>query len=239
MIEHLFEKLSRRDDVTVCEREALAAVLRPPGHFRAGQALVVPGESITASKLLLHGFAARVDDMVDGRRQITALHVPGDFVDLQAFVFKTVNHEVVALTDCVACEIPHARLTALDETMPHLTRLLWLETLVDASIQRTWLTGLGRRDAMERLAHLLCELGLRLDAANVGVRDAYPLPLTQTQLADIVGLTTVHVNRTLMTLRERGLIVWTGATLRILDWDGLVALSGFDDAYLRLAKAPV
>lgn len=92
---------------------------------------------------------------------------------------------------------------------------------------------------MERVAHLLCELGLRLDAANVGVRDAYPLPLTQTQLADIVGLTTVHVNRTLGALRERGLIVWTGATLQILDWDGLVALSGFDDAYLRLAKAPV
>lgn len=118
MIEPLFEKLSRRDDVTGCEREALAAVLRPPSHFRAGQALVAPAESIAASKLLLCGFAARVDDMADGRRQITALHVPGDFVDLQAFVFKTVDYGVVTLTDCVACEIPHARLTALDETMP-------------------------------------------------------------------------------------------------------------------------
>lgn len=149
------------------------------------------------------------------------------------------DHGVSALTDCIVAYCPHVALRQVTETHAHLTRLLWLDTLIDAAVHRQWLAGLGRRPAVSRLAHLLCELYLRLEVVHRAGARRMDLPLSQSVLADVLGLSAVHVNRCVSQLRNDGLLEWCGKSVRLLDWDGLVHLAEFDPTYLRLVQDPV
>lgn len=232
-------KLTRRDNLSDVERMALADLLEPTRASAAGSILVHPGESPARSTLLINGWVARFSVLRDGRRSFTQLSVAGDFIDLHSLLMKPMDHGVVALTDCVTAAAPHTRLVELSETHPHLTRLLWLDTVVDGAIHREWLHRLGTQNALGRTAHLLCELQARLALVGLAGPEGFDFPLTQIELADCLGLSAVHANRTLMELRRLGLIAWRPGHAKILDRTGLIELAEFDPRYLRLNSAPV
>jgi CRP-like cAMP-binding protein len=187
---------------------------------------------------LLDGFAARFKTLSTGVRQITGIHVPGDFLDLHGFLLKTLAYGVVALSDCKVVQLDHENLRKITATSPHLARLLWTDTLIDASITREWLASMGRRSAEGHLAHLICELFTRLEVVQQTSSYSFRVPLKQADLADILGLSVVHVNRTLQSLRKQGLIIWEGMRVHIENWDGLVKIAEFDPTYLCLQSEP-
>lgn len=234
----LVKKLSLRDAVTAEEQAMLERSIARVKEFGPDQTVVEQNRSVTESCLLLDGMAARCKDLENGRRQITALHVTGDFVDLHSFLLKRLDHGVVALSACTVALVPHEALREITETSPHLTRMLWLSTLMDAAIHREWITNLGQRPALERAAHLFCELFTRLKVVGKTEGMSFKFPLTQAELGDTLGLSLVHVNRVTQALRGDGLLSWEGRTLTILDWDRLAAVCGFNDDYLYLTPEP-
>lgn len=232
-------KLERRDSLSDDEKSALLSAAGAVETFPAGSDLVLEGDRPDRSMLVASGFTTRYRLLGDGTRQITAIHLPGDFVDLHSFLLKTMDHSVGALSACRVVTFPHANLKAITERHPHLTRLLWLMTLLDSAIHREWIVAMGRRSAMEQMAHLLCEIFTRLAVVGLGNRDReLMLPINQTELGDTLGLSTVHVNRTLQQLRAEQLISWQGQAVRILDWDRLAKIAEFDPTYLHLDPEP-
>jgi CRP-like cAMP-binding protein len=234
----LVKKLSLRDALTADEQALLERSVARVKEFPADQDIVKDGQHVSESCLLLDGMAARYKLLEGGRRQITALHITGDFVDLHSFLLKRLDHGVVALSACTVALVPHEALKEITETSPHLTRMLWLSTLMDASIHREWITGMGQRPALERAAHLFCEVFTRLRVVGKTEGTSFRFPLTQAELGDALGLSLVHVNRVAQALRSQGLLTWEGRTLTILDLERLKAVAGFDDAYLYLYPEP-
>lgn len=239
MTNALIEKLTRRDIVSASELTALAEVLDPPRKVDAHVDIVLEHAYTEHSILLLEGFTARYSTLADGRRQITEINVAGDFVDLHSLLMKQMDHGVVTLCPCVIAHAPHSRLRRLTEEHAHLTRLLWLDTIVDAAIHRQWLVAMGRRSGLGHLAHLVCELFTRLSAVGLTEGQTFNLPLTQTVLSDALGLSTVHVNRLIAELRREGLVRWSNPQVEILDWPRLSQIAEFDPTYLRLHSQPV
>jgi CRP-like cAMP-binding protein len=232
-------KLERRDVVTAEEKAALLQAADSVVTFPAGADLVREGDRPDRSMLVSQGFTTRYRLLDDGTRQITAIHLPGDFVDLHSFLLRTMDHSVGALSACRVVTFPHANLRAITERYPHLTRMLWLMTLLDSAINREWIVAMGRRSALEQMAHLLCEIFTRMMAVGLGDRDReLILPINQSELGDTLGLSTVHVNRTLQLLRSDRLITWTGQAVRVLDWERLARVAQFDPAYLHLDAEP-
>jgi CRP-like cAMP-binding protein len=235
----LTEKLERRDVLTENEKTTLADLLEPPRQVKAQADIVSEHSRPDHSTLLLSGFAGRYVTLADGRRQITEISVAGDFVDLHSLLMKQMDHGVVALTDVMVANAPHAGLRRITQDHPHLTRVLWLDTIVDAAIHRQWIAAMGRRTGLAQLAHLLAELYLRLEVVGLAREYAFELPLSQAVLGDALGLSAVHVSRLVGDLRESGLVQWTHPVVTILDWDGLVGVAEFDPTYLRLHSEPV
>ena len=235
----LVEKLSLRDRISREEIEALQKALEPPKTVAAGSDIVREHSRPLHSTLLISGFSARYSTLEDGARQITEINVAGDFIDLHSLLMKQMDHGVVALTECVIAEAPHSGLIDITERHPHLTRLLWLDTIIDAAIHRQWLVAMGRRSGLGHLAHLVCELYLRLQAVGQTGDLTFDLPLTQAVLGDALGLSTVHVSRLISELRGEGVINWSGGQIDILDWRRLAEIAEFDPTYLRLQSDPV
>ncbi|SIR18529.1 cAMP-binding domain of CRP or a regulatory subunit of cAMP-dependent protein kinases [Bosea sp. TND4EK4] len=192
--------------------------------------------TLTESCLLVDGIAARETVSREGKRQLSALHFAGDFVDLHGFVLKEIDHGVTALTDCTAVFVPHTEITRVIGQSPALGRALWMLTAVDAAIQRAWIACLGRSPALTHLAHLLCEIYLRLHLVDLAWGYRFSLAITQVELADALGLSPVHMNRTIQELRATGLVSWNGFDVAIQSWDGLLALAEFDGTYLNLVQ---
>ena len=196
--------------------------------------LVREGEPTTTCSLLLNGFAFRQKLVSDGSRQIISIHIPGEFLDIQNGLLEVADHNVQCLTRCMIASVPKGPLIDLMGQWPNIQRAIWLDSLLDSSIFREWVVNVGRRNARERIAHLLCELAARLRAANPsGDGVNYDFPLTQEQIADCTGLTAVHTNRTLQGLRRDGLINLSSSRLTILDWDRLAEIGDFNERYLH------
>jgi CRP-like cAMP-binding protein len=238
MIEKLLLKLRVRDEVSAAEEAALRAAPAEERDYPADRTFIREGQELDVSTLLVEGLVCRYKDLRDGSRQITALHVAGDFVDLHSFTLKRLDHNIMTLTPCRVALVPHPRLKEITETLPHLTRLLWFSTTLDAAIQREWELSLGRRTALAKTAHLFCELKVRLGVIGLATEAGYALPLTQAELGECLGLTAVHVNRTLRELRERGLVEFRDHEVKILDFTGLARVAEFKDNYLYLEKRP-
>ena len=177
-------------------------------------------------------------DLADGQRQIMEVHVPGDFLDLHSFLLKRLEHNVGSLTPVRIALVPHDALRQITEDHPHLARLLWFSTLLDAAIHRERILSVGRRSAVARIAHLICELKLRLEVIGLSDGSRFALPLTQTDLADASGLTAVHVNRMLKRLRDDDLLTFRGGEVTIHDWDRLQRVAEFSADYLYLERRP-
>lgn len=222
-----FHALSQQD------KELLDQHSRPVREFAAKEDIIREGEEPEMVFVILAGFACRYKLLEDGKRQITAYLVPGDFCDFQIFILREMDHSIGALSRCKVVEFP--RRTILDLTeRPAIARAFWWASLVDAATSREWLVSLGQRPAEERIAHLLCELLMRLDVVGLVTNNSYTLPITQTELGDTMGLSVVHVNRMLMNLRDNGLIEMNARELVVKDVRGLKELSGFDPNYLHL-----
>ncbi|MBX4973563.1 Crp/Fnr family transcriptional regulator [Rhizobium lentis] len=238
MIESLLLNLGSRDLLSSQEENLLRSILVKDRQFAVGEDLVSQGSRPPFSTLLLDGFAARYKVMADGSRQITALHVAGDFVDLHAFPVKVMDHGIVALSPCHVALADHADLRAITERMPHLTRLLWLDTLVDGAIHREWIVAMGRRSKRAQIAHLVCELFMRLKVVRRTRGESFQFPLTQIEMADVLGISVVHLNKTLQALRREGVFTWENRTITIVDWERLQEIAEFDPAYLSISREP-
>lgn len=232
----LRQKFARRDIVSDEEGGVLEAAVSRTRHYEARDTIVREKVELTESNLLLEGLVCRYQDTPDGLRQILAIHVPGDFVDLHSFLLKKLEHAIAAITPVRIAVVPHDKLRRITQSHPHLARMLWLNTLVDAAIHREWLVCLARRNALEQIAHLFCELFLRLEVIGLASLPAFSLPLTQSDLADATGMTPVHANRMLRELRERELLSFRSGKAVIHDWDGLAELAQFDPTYLYLER---
>ena len=192
------------------------------------------GDLATHSCLLRSGFVYRHKIVRNGARQILSIHMSGDMVDLQNSLLGMADHSVQALTRAEVAFIPREEIKKIAFGRPAVGMAMWHDTLVDGSIFREWIANVGRRDARTRLAHLLCEFAVRLEAAGLADRDKYTLPMTQEQLADCTGLTSVHVNRTLQGLERDSVISRTKRTVTVADWKRLAEVGDFSSAYLHL-----
>jgi CRP-like cAMP-binding protein len=238
MLESLYLNLGQHDALSEQEKGLLASVMTVEMDFATGQDIVAEGSRPGYSTLIIEGLAARYKVLEDGGRQFTSLQVPGDFVDLHAFLLKTMDHGIIALSPCRVIAADHSRLRAITEQAPHLTRLLWLDTLVDGAIHREWIVAMGRRSKTAHLAHLVCELFVRLQVVKQTNGMSFRLPLSQAELADVLGLSVVHMNRVIGALRKIGVIGWANYMVTILDWQRLVEIAEFDPTYLSMNREP-
>ena len=227
-------KFQKRAELDDGDRAALFALPFRTRMCEAGIYLVREGAPTDECCLILEGFAFRHKLTEDGGRQIVSLHLEGDFVDLEGALLTFGDHNVQTLTRCKVAIVPRKAIRDLIRSHPAISLAIWVDTLVDASMHREWLTNVGRRRAKERIAHLFCEIGRRMEIAGIGQPDGYAFPMTQEQLADATGLTPVHVNRTLKILEDEGLIERERRYLRVPDWNALRDLAGFNELYLHL-----
>ena len=238
MIEKHLLKLRARDEVGPKEEEMIRGLVAGTVDVPADCVFIPAGRELKESTLLLDGWMARAKDLQSGQRQLAELQVAGDFVDLHGFVLKRLDHDIVTLSRCRVGIVPHDRLKELTERSPHLTRLYWFMTNLDAAIQREWTLSLGSRTALARMAHLFCELNARLGIGGFAEKDSYDFPLTQVELGECLGLTSVHVNRTLQELRRRGLLALENRRVTIHDLEALKQVAEFDGLYLYVEKRP-
>lgn len=236
MIDRHLMKLRARDEVSEQEERAIASAISVVKDFPADLTVIRRGEELTSSTLLLDGLMCRYKDLRSGERQICEIHVPGDFVDLHSFTLKHLDHNIMTLTPCRIALVPHERLRAITEEFPHLTRVYWFGTNLDAAIHREWELSLGRRSALSRTANFFCELHIRLGLVGLADDSGYDLPVTQIEMAECLGLTSVHVNRTLKQLREQNAVEFRRGRVKLLDLDILRRIAEFDPAYLYLGR---
>jgi CRP-like cAMP-binding protein len=229
----LVRRWERHVPLSEADQRALLALPSTRRTFSRDAYMVREGEPTASCNLLISGFAFRQKVSSEGARQIISIHIQGEFVDLQNFLLEESDHNVQSLGRAEVAIIPKQALSDLVAAREQVARALWRETLIDASIFREWVVNVGRRSATARIAHLLCELALRLRAAGLCEEDYCEFPLTQEQLADATGLTAVHTNRTLQSLRKEGLISLTAKKLTVLDWNGLAAIGDFSERYLH------
>jgi CRP-like cAMP-binding protein len=216
------------------ERARLEGAISAVHTLPPRKTIIRAGEHLEQSTLLIEGIMSRYIDDRNGLRQLVAIHVPGDFVDLHSFPLKTLDHSVATMTAATVAIVPHIELEAILQALPQLTQKLWFATLVDAAIHRAWLFRLGRLDAMGRVAHFLCETNARLVSAGLSDGRKFALGLTQNDLAEICGLTNVHINRVIRSLREEGLCLFRSSLVEIVDRKRLEARGQFDPAYLYI-----
>ena len=233
MIERIALGLRARAALSEADVAAFCALPFTFRKLEASAYIVREGEPPEQCAVLLSGFAFRHKVTGEGARQILSVHMPSEFLDMQNSFLGVADHNVQALTRVEVATVAVSALRALCESHPLIGRALWIETLIDAAIFREWIVNVGRRAALSRLSHLLCEFALRLEAAGLGAHEVYELPMTQEQLADATGLTAVHVNRVLKDLQARGLIKRNKRAVEIVDWDALAATGDFSPRYLH------
>jgi CRP-like cAMP-binding protein len=238
MTNHLLMTLEARDEISAVERDCVDEMIGTVRAIPARSDIVAEGDRPKHSCLMLSGLSARYNLIGDGKRQISAIHVPGDFVDLHSLLITPMDHSVGALTDCTIALVSHDVLRDLSRSQPHLTRMFWLLTVVDAAIFRQSLIASARLPAESRIARFFCEMLVRLDVVGLARDLEFDLPITQTDLGDAMGLSQVHVNKSLQKMRREKLVAWQGSRVRLLDWARLQEISEFDPTYLNLEKAP-
>jgi CRP-like cAMP-binding protein len=233
----LADRLERLSPLSGADRAAILALPFNTRTVAARRCIVREGDEVDHSCLLQSGFVARHKIVAGGNRQIVSLHMAGDMVNLQNSLLRYADHSVEALTEAVVALIPGQAIISLAASRPTVALAMWMDTLIDGSVFREWVANVGRRDAAARTAHILCEFGLRQELAGLGSREKFDLPMTQQELADALGLTPVHVNRTLKAMEHSDLIHRHRHRVTIADWDRLCAAGDFDPAYLHIVDA--
>lgn len=233
----LARRLARLRAPSTAEREALARLPLSVAEVPAGYHVARQGDRPKHACLVVEGFAAMQKITADGRRQILSFCIPGDVPDLQSFHLGVMDCGLATLTRAVLAFIPHAALRETIHQFPGLGEMLWHLTLVDASIYREWIANIGQREARARVACILCEIMVRMQAAGLADGHRCYFPITQVELADATGISVVHMNRTMQFLRQAGYVSLADDVLTVLDWPRLSALATFDPTYLHLEPA--
>ena len=223
-------------------RQALSeqdeAALREAGWNRRAYArhepIVVAGEPLDHCHLLLSGFAARARQDSAGARQIVGVAVPGDLLDIHGVVLGRMEQDIVALSQCEVTSLPHAEIVAMTRGSEAIQKVFWLQAAIEHALQAAWIQALGTKRGTAKVAHIFCELQLRLAVVGIATQMGFPLPLSQYELGDYAGMTHVHLNRCLKELREAGLLSFTAGWAKVLDFAGLKRLARFDETYLNL-----
>jgi CRP-like cAMP-binding protein len=223
----------RGHGLDVADAAALLEAAGPPRTRPAGERLIFENESPSGLLIIASGVAKSHRNLRKGVAQTLALFTPGDIVGAAGLALRRETTTVTALTTCQTATVPATQLRRLVKTHPAISEALWRATAREAAMLQEWLVGVGRRTAMSRIAHLMCELVVRTRPSLRTVGEAYIFPLTQVELADAVGLSVVHVNRVMQTLRAEGLVHLARGRLQIGDWARLVEVAEFDPAYLR------
>jgi CRP-like cAMP-binding protein len=232
----LARKLSSFIDLAPEEVARLDALSRSVRRYGAGKNLIKEGDRPEFVFLLVDGWAYRYKVLPDGRRQILAYLIPGDLCDIHIFILKEMDHSIGLLSNAQVAAIPKQAMLDLIHEHPRIGEALFWSTLVDEGVLREWLVNLGQRDAFQRIAHLFCEMWLRMCQVGLTEGGEFSLPLTQEQLGDTMGLTSVHVNRVLQRMRAEGLISLSSKNLVIHDIDRLKQIAQFDPNYLHLER---
>ena len=232
-----FLRERHRDELSEEDIAALESAITEVRELGSRQLLVRAGEPVTMSTLLLEGFMCRYMDDRAGERQLVAVHVAGDFVDLHGFPLKRLDHDVATLTEVRVALVPHANLARIVAERPNLTKLLWFSTLIDAAMHREWIFRLGRLNAIGRISHFLCELDAKLQAVGRSDGLRFELPINQNDLGEACGMTGVHVNRILRQLREQKVLLFRNGMVQIQDRKRLERIGEFDPAYLYINGA--
>ena len=232
----LIKRLEAIGTLSQDERDALSAIPATLREVAADHDIVRERDRPSVTCLILEGLACRYKVTDAGKRQIMAFHIPGDIPDVQSLFLKTMDHSLCALERTRVAAIPHSTMLDILEQHPRIGRLMWRDTLIDAAVFREWMVGIGRRPAYARVAHLLCEMMLRMEVVGLGTKKECRLALTQAELGDALGLSTVHINRTLQELRADGLISLQGSSLVAHNWDRLCEAGEFDATYLHLER---
>jgi CRP-like cAMP-binding protein len=230
----LIRKLESVFTLTEDERQVLETLPMQVMVIKDDQDIVRMGDRPSRSCLILSGFAATYKVTAGGKRQIVSFAIAGDIPDLQSLHLKTLDTSIATISTCRVGFIQHEALRDICLRYPRIGAALWRETLIDAAIFREWVMNVGQREAYQRMAHVLCELLVRLRAVGLAEDHACDLPITQAEFADALGITTVHVNRVLQQMRADGLIESKGTQIKIPDWDKLKQAGEFDPAYLHL-----
>ncbi len=233
----LIRKLESIVDLSPEEREALVRMPMTVRDLKADQDIVREHDRPSQCCLILEGFAFRYKIMEGGKRQIFSFHVAGDIPDLQSLHLNVMDHGLATLVPSKVAFVTHETVRAFIRAHPRIGDAFWRDTLIDAAVFREWMAGIGRRSAYARIAHLLCEMFVRLRAVGLTDGESCEMPLTQAELGDALGLSTVHVNRTLQELRANRLITSrANSILFIENWEGLKKAGEFDPTYLHLRK---
>jgi len=231
--DRLIERLEFLGRLQDDEKIALQALPLRVRDFDEDSDLIRQGDKPTECCLILRGLACRYKMVSGGRRQILSIHFTGDLPDLQGLELEVMDHGISALTPVRAAFIPHEQVLSLWRRYPNVGELLMRQLLIDASIFREWIANIERRAAYDRIAHLFCEIFVRMKSLKLAEQDSFRLPMTQAEIGDATALSTVHVNRVLQQLRRDNLIASTGDVHAISDWEGLRRAGDFDDAYLH------
>jgi CRP-like cAMP-binding protein len=231
-IEHALRTWAQRTQLAEPDLAALRTLPFTRRTVERDGFIVREGEEPAWCSVILEGCAFRQKVVRSGARQIISFHFPGEFIDLQGCLLTSNDHGVQALGACSLAVVPRKALLALVAQRPALAHAAWFDSLLEAAIYREWVVNVGRRNARARIAHLLCELAIRLDSTTVD-GSVYHVPLTQEHIADATGLTSVHTTRTIQGLRRDGLISLAYGRLVVHDWHSLRSIGDFGELYLH------
>ena len=228
----LVRKLSAFVALSPAELSVLESLRRRRRTFLAGRDLVHQGQTDQAAYILMSGWACSYKILKDGQRQIVDFQVPGDFLGVRSVLMHMSDHSVEPVTDIEVTEVLKSDLLEAFAQTPRLALAIFWAVSRDEAMVVEHLVGIGRRDAVERVAHFLLELGARLSLVGMGDKTGFACPLTQYFVADAIGLSPVHVNRVLRQLREKRLVTFRDGFVRFEDYDHLVDFAQFDATYL-------
>ena len=232
-------KLERRAPLPLEARDALLALPVSHREYASNDVIVAAGSKATYCVMIESGLVSRAKSIDDGKRQIVAFHVPGDAVDLQTVLFARSDHDIRSHTQTRVCLAAHTDILALTRDYPVLANALWLDTLVDSAIFREWTVNVGQRNARERIAHLLLEMAARFEPIGLVSNDSFDFPVTQTNLAEALGLSLVHLNKSLQSLSKAGYLVFKERRIVLKKRAELIEIAGFHDDYLYLNHARI
>jgi CRP-like cAMP-binding protein len=233
VLEALLRRLGLVSGLDQADIDAIRSLPIMVRKMEPGQAIVRDGDRPAECCLVIEGFCVRVKTISSGQRQILSIHIPGEIPDLQSLHLHVLDHDLVALTSCTLGFISHAALRGVTRAMPRIAELLWRDTLIDASMFREWIVNVGQRPALNRLAHVIVELRERLSVIGRVQGAVFPMPLTQEQLGEAMGITSVHANRVVKQLREENVVDFNRGQVTVLDESKLETLAQFDRRYLH------
>ena len=234
VLQPFLDKLVSRSALGLEDRQAILGLPAHPAQVPTNHDFVRPGERVDHASFVLEGLVGRFGQNRNGARQITAVHIPADMVDLHSVVAPEACSALQALSVSTILRVPHAALRDVARRHPAVAEAFWRECVVDAAVLSEWVVNVGRRDARSRMAHLLCEVACRIESSGRQVGFGFDFPATQAQLGDMLGLTPVHVNRTLKSLGRDNIVTVRARRVEILDWERLAEIGDFDPSYLRI-----